>query len=91
MQPTLSHFQVKGILAAKEAGETAVSASLDLGKTTAVLPLTSTHVILPDGQQLDWVQLAEIVAKPNNCFTVANNDIEKIKFFTVRVQPASTL
>lgn len=91
MQPTLSHFQAKGILAAKEAVETAVSTSLDLGRTTAVLPLTSTHVILPDGQQLDWAQLEEIVANLNNCFTVADNDIEKIQFFSEALQRAYSL
>ncbi|MEM7116087.1 MAG: spermine synthase [Chloroflexota bacterium] len=91
MTPILSHYQATVILKAKEAGETAVSTSVDLNKTTAVLPLTQTHVLLPDGQQLTWEQLHEMVANPNNCYTIEENEIEKVQFFSEVLQRAYSL
>ena len=91
MQPVLSHIQAKPLLAARERGETAVSTSLDLGIKTAVLSLTPTHLRLPDGQQLAWVQVEEIAASENSCYLVEDDDIHKIQFFSEAFNRAYSL
>ncbi len=87
----LSHYQVKPILAAKQTEQTAVTTSLDLGLTTAELPLTAEGVQLPDGQQLNWAQLEEIMANENSCYQIRNNQIDKVTFFSEALQRAYSL
>lgn len=78
----LSHFQVQILLEARRQGaETAVT-SLDLGLTEMAVTLTPDHVILLDGQTLTWDQLQEIAANELACYHVADNNIEKIQFFS---------
>lgn len=87
----LSHYQTKPILEAHRQGQTAVQASLDLGLTTAELPLTAQGVLLPAGQQLTWNQLADINASENACFQIRDNRPHKISFFSEELQRAYTL
>lgn len=78
----LSHFQTKPILEAMRTGQNTVETSLDLGLTTAVVPLRPDHVMLPDGQILTWDQLEEIVGNELACYLVENSRIGKIRFFS---------
>ncbi|MCA9929851.1 MAG: hypothetical protein KC419_15310 [Anaerolineales bacterium] len=78
----LSHFQAKPILEAMWSGHEQVETSLDLGLETAVLPLTPTHLHLPDGQTLTTAQLEEITANELACYRVQGSEIEKIQFFS---------
>ena len=78
----LSHFQAKPILEAMRAGKTQVETSLDLGLGTAVLPLTPTHITLPDEQILTAAQLEDMLANELACYRVENSDIEKIQYFS---------
>lgn len=87
----LSHYQTKPVLEAHRQGQTAVQTSLDLGLTTAELPLTAAGVQLPDGQQLSWDQLAEISASENTCFQIRDNRAHKINFFSEELQRSYTL
>ena len=78
----LSHVQVADVLAAKAQGATAVDTSLDLNLSTTTIPLTETGIVLPDGQTLTWAQLDEIMANELACYTIADNQIEKVQFFS---------
>ncbi|KAA3659278.1 MAG: methyltransferase domain-containing protein [Chloroflexi bacterium] len=78
----LSHFQAKPILDAMRAGKEQVEVSLDLGLETAVIPLTPTHITLPDGQALTVPQLEEMLANELACYRVNNSEIEKIQYFS---------
>jgi uncharacterized protein len=78
----LSHFQAKALLAARAANRPGLEVSLDLGRTTAVLPLQPDYILLPDGQRLTWDQLAEIASNELACYLVADSEIEKIHFFS---------
>lgn len=86
MLPILSHFQVKPLQQARIAGNFTVETTLDLGHTTAVLTLHTTHVALPDSQTLTWEQLAEIAENELACYLISDNTIEKIHFFSEALQ-----
>ena len=78
----LSHFQTKPILEARQANQSAVETSLDLGLTTAAITLHSDRITLPDGQALTWPQLEEVAGNELACYLVENSQIEKIHFFS---------
>lgn len=86
MLPILSYFQAKPLQQARIAGKSTVETTLDLGRTTAVLTLHTTHVALPDGQTLTWEQLAEIAENELACYLISDNTIEKIHFFSEALQ-----
>lgn len=81
-RPTLSHYQAQKILSAHEAGAASVVISLDLALTDVEVTLSAAHMILPDGQQLGWQQLHEIIANELACYEVVDNQIEKIHYFS---------
>jgi predicted methyltransferase len=78
----LSYFQVRPLLAARNAEDSVVVSSLDLGLTQWELRLEPMGVVLPDGQRLSWSQLGEVADTETVCFQVENNQIAKIQFFS---------
>jgi predicted methyltransferase len=78
----LSFVQAVPILQALEAGETAVTTSLNLNLTQTELSLTADGVLLPNGQNLTQAQLQEIIDNELACYRVADSQIEKIQFFS---------
>jgi len=79
---TLSHFQAKPILKAMATKQQQVESTLDLGLSTAVTPITPSTLTLPDGQTLTKTHLEEICDNELACYTVQDNEIEKIQFFS---------
>jgi uncharacterized protein len=65
-----------------EAGDTAVTTSLDLNLTQTELNLTAEGALLPAGQILTQSHLHEIADNKLACYRVANGQIEKIQFFS---------
>ena len=80
--PVLSHFQAKTILSAHDAGLPKVVISLDLGLTQTEVHLSIDHVHLPDGQQIRWALLHEILANELACYEIIDDQIEKIHYFS---------
>jgi predicted methyltransferase len=78
----LSRQQIEPILNARQAGEGAVSTSLDLGLTRAEVLLEADRVVFPDGQWLSWESLEELSQSDTGCFLVADNGAEKIQRFS---------
>ncbi len=81
-RPIISHFQARKLVSAREAGALSAAISLDLELTNVEAALSAAHVILPDGQQLSWPQLDEIIANELACYEVIDNQIEKIHYFS---------
>jgi predicted methyltransferase len=78
----LSHFQVRPIIAARQAGKGAIACSLDLGLTTSEVTLQPDRVILPGGQGLAWASLQTIVDNEVACCVIEDNAPRKIQFFS---------
>ena len=77
----LSRFQVRGLLAAREAGGGAARVSPDLGLTTVEVGVEPTGVRFPDGPILTWEQLEEICSSERGCFVIEDGGPRKIQFF----------
>ena len=78
----LSHFQVESLLAARRAGLTSASVSLDLELTTADVTLEENGARFPDGQSLTWQDLETIRASERGCFVIEKNTLHKIQLFS---------
>ena len=93
---TLSHIQASPLLAAHQAGATAVALSLDLNRTTTLCPLSAEGLHLPTGGVLAWPLVQEVADSENACFHIATDDdgrstLRKINFFSEALQRAYTL
>lgn len=82
MIPILSHVQAVPILAAIQAKADTVEASIDLNRTTAVLPLTQDAVQLPDGQTVDAAQLEEMVNNELACYQIIESRLVRVQFYS---------
>lgn len=78
----LSHYQAAAILAAHDAHLSSVDVSLDLGLSKSEVPLSADHLHLPDGQQLSWDQMHEILANELACYEITGSEIEKVHYFS---------
>ncbi|GAB4451430.1 MAG: methyltransferase domain-containing protein [Armatimonadaceae bacterium] len=78
----LSHFQGKTLLYARNEGIRSVSISLDLNRSISEVAVDEGGVYLPDGQKLNWDQVAEIADRDTACYTVRNSEISRIFFFS---------
>ena len=78
----LSHREIEPLLAARQAGESAASTSLDLGLTRGEVSLEAERVVFPDGQWLSWESLEEIGKSDTGCFVVEDNEAVKIQRFS---------
>lgn len=78
----LSRPAADRILAALEGGETSVAATLDLGRTESELTLRDGAVRLPDGQVLPGHRLREVVEAPGSVFTVVDDDLAKVTWYS---------
>jgi predicted methyltransferase len=77
-----SHVQTAILLAARQADQTAVEVSLDLGLTTVEVGLGVDGVTLPDGQGLMWQHVKQINSSERGCFAIKTGEPRKIQFFS---------
>lgn len=87
----LSHFQARPILQARAQGLVQIESSVDLGRCTAVIHLTPTHIALPDGQTLAWELVETVASNETACYQVQENAIRKIHFFSETFNRVYTL
>lgn len=85
MQPVLSHFQAAHLLSAKKNSLAETAVSLDLNISQTAVTLTPEGIQLPNNQTLIWAQLEEIAANELACYTIENSQIEKIQYFSERL------
>ena len=78
----LSHVQAEPLVKAWQERHTFAVTSLDLGLSTLQLDISPTGVSLPNGQQLDWKFIEQIVTSDNKCFVIRDKDISEIKLFS---------
>jgi predicted methyltransferase len=78
----LSHFQVGPLLEAREAGQTSITLSPDLGLTTVDVAIHPDYALFPNGARLTWPVAEEIADSETGCFALEGEQIEKIQTFS---------
>lgn len=87
----LSHVQAGPLLKAREAGLRTQAISLDLNLSLTPVQLTAAGVVLPDDQELPWIEVEMIAADENTCFFIEDGEAIKIQFFSDFLNRAYTL
>jgi predicted methyltransferase len=87
----LSRPAAARILDALERGYPSVPASLDLGRTATELDLGDGIARLPDGQTVTGEMLREVVEAPESVFTVMDDDLTKVTWFSEETGKVYTL
>src|SRR5262245_24097590 len=80
---TLSHFQARELLAARQVGASSVTISPDLGLTTVTATLDADGAIFPTGERLPWAEVERIQRAANVCFQIVNGAAREIRRFSV--------
>ena len=78
----LSHREIEPVLAARQAGESAASTSLDLGLTRGQVSLEAERLVFPGGAWLPWESVQEIAESDTGCFVVEDNEAVKVQRFS---------
>jgi uncharacterized protein len=79
---TLSHFQVRPLLLAREQGQAAAATSPDLGCTRVEVAILEPGAHFPNGVLLPWELAATIAGEPSKCFAVTAAAIEELRVFS---------
>lgn len=76
---------------ALDRGDAEVTASLDLGRTTTTLSLEGGRVRFPDRQILGPDSLATVIEHPEAVYTVLDDEVEKVTWFSPETGKVYTL
>lgn len=87
----LSRPAAARMLEAVEAGSPTVTASLDLGRTEVELELVDGTVRPADGPRLTTGQLRQVVEAPESVFTVVEDELAKVTWFSAETSKVYTL
>ncbi len=87
----LSHYQASQVLDDLRSGKASVILSLDLGLSTAQLPLSAQGVQLPDGNFLKLSDVEEIEKSTSSCFVIEKGVARAIQFFSELTERVYTL
>jgi predicted methyltransferase len=79
---TLSHFQARELLAARQADAVTTTVSPDLGLTTVTVTLDEDGVFFPTGERLHWAEVERIQRAANVCFQVEGGAAVEIRRFS---------
>jgi len=79
---TLSHFQARELLAARQSGARSFAVSPDLGLTTVTATLDVDGVVFPTGERLRWAEVERIQRAANVCFQIADGGATEIRRFS---------
>jgi uncharacterized protein len=78
----LSHYEVKPLLKARQAGEASVEISPDLGLSRVVVTLTAEGVHFPSGDTLPWSAVEDIATSETKCFHLHDDTLTEIRVFS---------
>jgi len=87
----LTRPAARAIQEAVAAGAASATTSLDLGRSEIEVPLDDDRVRLPDGQTLSAVALDEVVENPESAYTVLDDELEKVTWFSRETNKVYTL
>jgi predicted methyltransferase len=78
----LSYVQVAPLLAARQAGQSEMPASPDLGLTTVPVQLEAGGARFPDGTVVPWGDLERIHEADHKCFLITGAGLHEIRVFS---------
>ena len=78
-------------MAAKKAGETTATVSLDLNRTETEVALTEAGVTLPEGPTLLWAEVAKIDEDDHGCFLIHEGVPHRIHVFSETTRRSCSL
>ncbi len=78
----LSHYQVRPLVAARQAGEATATISPDLNLTVAVVKLDGEGALFPAGERLRWADAEEIAVSENKCYLLEMEGVREIRTFS---------
>ena len=78
----LSYLQARTLAQGRQAGQTSVLASPDLGLSTVEVRLQKDRAVFPDGQWLSWEEVEAVGNDESVCYLVGAEGIEKIQRFS---------
>jgi uncharacterized protein len=87
----LTRPAAEAIFDAAARGDGEADASLDLGRSSVTLLLSDGRLRLPDGQSLPVDALREVVENPESVFTVLDDELEKVTWFSAETGKVYTL
>ncbi|HEY7091702.1 MAG TPA: methyltransferase domain-containing protein [Ktedonobacterales bacterium] len=79
---TLSHYQARESLAARQAGANSVTVSPDLGLTSVTVTLDADSMVFPTGERLPWAEVERIQRAANVCFQIIDGKAVEIRRFS---------
>lgn len=79
---TLSHVQIKPLLAARRAGARTANISPDLNLTKVTVQLTETGALFPSGECLSWDDAEQIAKAEVACFALDVEGLRKVGTFS---------
>jgi predicted methyltransferase len=79
---TLSHYQARELLSARQAGASSVAISPDLGLTSVTAALDEDGGAFPTGERLSWAEVERIQRAANVCFQVRDGAAHEIRRFS---------
>lgn len=82
MDPVVSHIHLAPLREAFKSGRAHLPLSLDLGRTTSVVGLTTEGVRLSGDQLIDWQTIERICRSPNACFALRHGGAEPIRRYS---------
>jgi len=78
----LSHYQVRPLLQAREAGAASAEISPDLNRTTVRVSIEPDGAVFPGGERLRWEDAETIAASDNTCYLLEQGEVRAIKVFS---------
>jgi hypothetical protein len=78
----VSYVQIMPLLHARQAGQTRVLASPDLGLTMVEVHLEAEGIRFPNAELLTWADAETIGDEENKCFVLAQQTIDEIRVFS---------
>lgn len=78
----LSHYQIKPLLQARDAGSAVTTVSPDLGLSTVEVQLEDAGIRFHDGNVLAWNKVAEINEDENTCYLFEEGNVYTIQLFS---------
>lgn len=82
MSVILSYIQMQPLLEARKRGQHFVETSLDLGRSSTSVTLSTEGVSFPTGERLDWVTVEEISKDNVNCYTIDAEGMHPVRTFS---------
>jgi len=78
----LSYIQTRPLLEARKRGHVVAETSLDLGRSTTSVMLSSEGVSFASGERLDWASVEKISQSKVSCYCISTQGMQPVRTFS---------